>query len=72
MSLARTIIVLLTMAAATIAIAAPAAANFTSAQLAAISASPPPHAALPLALSFEDENGRPTTIGNAITGCRPW
>ena len=69
MSLARTIIVLLTMvAAATIAIAAPAAANFTSAQLAAISASPPQHAGLPLTLSFEDENGRPTTIGNAIHG----
>ena len=64
----RSIVVTLALAAALLALRAPAFANFTPAQLATISASPPPHAALPLALSFEDENGRPTTIGNAIGG----
>jgi protein SCO1/2 len=43
-------------------------ANFTSAQLAQISASPSSQAALPLELSLEDENGRATTIGSAIGG----
>ncbi len=64
----RSIVVTLALAAALLALRAPAFANFTPAQLATISASPPPHAALPLGLSFEDENGRPTTIGNAIGG----
>lgn len=68
MTYARCIAVISAILAAAPALSTPAAANFTSAQLAAISASPPPHAALPLALSFRDENGRPTTIGNAIDG----
>ncbi len=37
-------------------------------QLAAISAAPPPNAALPLQLSFRDENGRPITLAGAIGG----
>jgi protein SCO1/2 len=56
------------IAAVTAALAAPAQANFTSAQLASIAASPPADAALPLGLTFRDEGGRPTTIGNAIGG----
>lgn len=52
----------------TIACVAPAYANFTSTQLAAISASPSPDAALPLGLRFRDENGRPVTVGDAIGG----
>jgi protein SCO1 len=47
---------------------AAARANFTSAQLAQISASPSPQAALPLGLSLRDENGQATTIGGAIGG----
>ena len=47
---------------------AAARADFTSAQLAQISASPSPQAALPLELSFQDENGRATTIASAIDG----
>jgi protein SCO1 len=43
-------------------------ANFTSTQLASIAASPPPNAALPLDLTFRDEDGRSTTIGKAIGG----
>jgi protein SCO1/2 len=46
----------------------PAMASFTSAQLAAISAAPPPNATLPLQLSFRDENGRPLTLAAAIGG----
>jgi protein SCO1/2 len=46
----------------------PATAGFTSAQLAAISATPPPNAALPLQLSFRDDNGRPLTLAAAIGG----
>jgi protein SCO1 len=68
MSAARTIIAFLAMATATVAIAPIAEANFTPAQLAAISAIPPPHAVLPLALSLEDEKGRHTTIGQAVGG----
>src|SRR5581483_692754 len=43
-----------------------ARANFTRAQLAQISASPSPQAALPIGLSFHDENGRDTTIAGAL------
>jgi protein SCO1/2 len=46
----------------------PAMAGFTSAQLAAISATPLPNAALPLQLSFRDENGRPLTLAAAVGG----
>jgi protein SCO1 len=46
----------------------PALAGFTSAQLAAISAAPPPNAALPLELSFRDEMGKPSTLAAAIGG----
>jgi len=56
------------VAAAVAAFAAPARANFTSAQLAAIAAAPPPNAALPLDLKFRDENGEPRTIADAIGG----
>ena len=45
-----------------------ARANFTPAQLSQIAATPSPNASLPLELSFQDENGRATTIGNAIGG----
>lgn len=44
----------------------PARANFTSAELSQIAATPPPHAALPAALAFRDETGRTTRIGDAI------
>lgn len=47
---------------------APAQANFTSAQLARIAATPSPHAVLPQALMFQDEGGRPVTLKNAIGG----
>ena len=46
----------------------PALARFTSTQLAAISASPPPKAILPLDLAFRDEDGKPVTIRSAIGG----
>ena len=46
----------------------PATAGFTTTQLAAVSATPPPNAALPLQLSFRDENGRPLTLAAAIGG----
>ena len=46
----------------------PATAGFTSTQLAAISATPPPNAALPPQLSFRDENGRLLTLAAAIGG----
>ena len=49
-------------------LSATAHANFTSAQLAQISASPSPQAALPLGLSLQDEGGQVTTIGGAIGG----
>jgi protein SCO1/2 len=68
MKCVRGILVTFAVAAAAQALPAPAIANFTSAQLATISASPPPHAVLPLGLSFKDENGRSTTIKNAIGG----
>jgi|SRR5579862_6460111 len=64
----RHIAAMIAIAAAAVALSMPASANFTSAQLATISASPPPHAVLPPALSFRDENGRTTTIKNAIGG----
>ncbi len=51
-----------------VALSATADANFTSAELAQISASPSPQAAFPLGLSLQDENGRVTTIGGAIGG----
>jgi protein SCO1/2 len=68
MTLVRLMTYLLALAVIPGALAGPVLADFTAAQLAAISASPPPNAALPLALSFHDENGRPTTIGTAIGG----
>ncbi len=46
----------------------PARAGFTSAQLDALAAAPPPEAALPSALSFRDESGRSTTLAEAIGG----
>ncbi len=55
-------------AAAAVTPVVPAHANFTAAELASIAASPPPHAALPLDLSFRDESGRSATIGSAIGG----
>jgi protein SCO1/2 len=67
MNRARTITVLVA-AVMMAASAAPAPANFTSAQLASIAASPPADAALPLDLNFRDENGRSITIGGAIGG----
>jgi protein SCO1/2 len=45
-----------------------ARANFTSAQLAQITAAPPSHAVLPQALIFQDENGRSVTVKDAIGG----
>lgn len=50
------------------ALAPPAMADFTRTQLASISASPPANAALPLDLVFRDENGRSTTMRDAIGG----
>ena len=47
---------------------APAAAGYSASQLQALSASPPRNATLPLALSFRDEVGRATTLGDAIGG----
>lgn len=58
----------LAVASAILALPAPALARFTSTQLAAISASPPPHATLPLDVVFRDESGEPTTIRSAIGG----
>jgi protein SCO1/2 len=58
---------IISMAAALIH-ATTASANFTQAQLNSISASPPSDAALPLNLTFRDEAGRVTTIGDAISG----
>ena len=46
----------------------PAMAAFTTTQLAALSATPPPNAALPLQLGFRDENGKPLTLAAAIGG----
>ncbi len=46
----------------------PATAGFTTTQLAAVSAAPPPNAALPLKLSFRDEHGGPLTLAAAIGG----
>lgn len=65
MKVAATISVLVAIAAAA---PLPAAAGFTSAQLATVSASPPPNAALPLDLDFLDEAGVPRTIAEAIGG----
>jgi protein SCO1 len=59
---------LIAAAAIMVACVAPTWANFTTAQLASISASPPPGAALPLDLVFRDESDRPTTIKSAISG----
>lgn len=58
----------LALAAGMMPLATPAAANFTSAQLAAIAAAPPPNAGLPLDLTLRDEGGQPLTIGEAIGG----
>lgn len=65
MTLARTTMLTVLLALASI---TPARANFTSAQLAQIAATPPPHAVLPQALTFQDENGRRLTIKEAIGG----
>jgi protein SCO1/2 len=65
MMLARAIMLTIMLAVASI---TPARANFTSAQLAQIAATPPPHAVLPPALIFQDENARPVTIKQAIGG----
>jgi protein SCO1/2 len=46
--------------------ASPAAARVTKTQLDAVAAAPAPNAALPLDLSFTDENGRAVTLGSAI------
>jgi protein SCO1 len=62
------ILAMFAIAAAVQAHPAQALANFTPAQLASISASPPPNAVLPLALSFEDESGHSITIKDAIGG----
>ena len=59
---------LVVLAALMVACAAPVWANFTAKQLASISASPPPDAALPLDLVFRDETNRPITVKNAIDG----
>ena len=68
MSMSRLREILFIAVVIALASAAPAQANFTSAQLAAISASPPPHAVLPPALSFQNEEGRRLTIEHAIGG----
>lgn len=65
---ARIITALLALGAGALALAPAATAGFTQAQLASISASPPPNAVLPLDLVFRDESGRPSTIGSAIGG----
>ncbi|MFZ0609426.1 MAG: hypothetical protein WAM75_17310, partial [Xanthobacteraceae bacterium] len=65
MILARTIMLPMMLALASI---TPARANFTSAQLAQIAATPPPHAVLPQTLIFKDENGRHVTVKEAIGG----
>ena len=67
MNPARAITAMLALVAA-LALAPPAIAGFTQAQLASISASPPPNAVLPLDLMFRDESGNPTTIRSAIGG----
>lgn len=46
--------------------ASPAAAGVTKTQLNAVAAAPAPNAALPLDLSFTDENGHAVTLGSAI------
>jgi len=53
---------------ATAIVTAPAHANFSSAQLAAISASQLPNATLPPDLPFRDEHGNRMTLGEAIAG----
>jgi protein SCO1/2 len=62
-SASAVIILLFTLVAA-----APANAGFTAAQLDAVSADPPPNAALPLNLGFRDEAGHPSTLASAIGG----
>lgn len=64
----RALKILLTLAVAIIAVPTAALAHFTSGELAAIAAAPPPNAALPANLMFRDENGQPTTIKSAIGG----
>jgi len=49
-------------------LAMPALAGFSQADLAAVSASPRPDAALPLGLSFTDDTGQRRTLGAAIGG----
>lgn len=68
MTLARTVKLVLALAAAAAASVPCAMANFTAPQLAAIAATPSPNAALPLDLVFRDENGRRMTIETAIGG----
>jgi protein SCO1/2 len=59
------VLVLLFAAAPT---SAPVWAAASAADLDAISAAPPPGAALPLALRFVDETGRPMTLATALAG----
>jgi protein SCO1/2 len=65
---ARVVKWLIIPAAAALMHVSPAFANFTQAQLNSISASPPANAALPQNLTFRDENSRPTTVTDAISG----
>jgi protein SCO1 len=54
--------------AAMVALAGPAAANFTAAQLADVAATPPANAALPDDLVLRDEAGRQISVKDAIGG----
>jgi len=56
------------LAFALLVIAAPAQATFSSADLKAISAAPPPAAILPVELRFVEDSGQSTTIAAAIVG----
>lgn len=67
MRLRRTTIVCLVVAATLVAVRS-AQARFTAAQLAGISAAPPPNAGLPLQLTFEDDRGQAATVAGAIGG----
>jgi protein SCO1/2 len=59
---------LIVLAVVALALAGPAQAGFSQADLAAVSASPGQDAALPLDLAFTDEAGQPRTIGAALGG----
>jgi protein SCO1/2 len=68
MTPARAITRFCALIAASLLLAPAAFADFTRAQLASISASPAPDAALPLDLSFRQEDGQPITVQDAIGG----